>query len=957
MKEAYRRAGQQLSVVSPMIAAFFFNARGSRLEKSPLGLFRSVLHQILQRDHQLLTEMLQNFQEKELTRGKSGGQWEWHLVELQHFFKLAFTKPNSHRTMIFVDALDECDEGSIRDLVYYFRSVTDFAYAAGSDLNICLSSRHYPAITVQRCPEITVEYGNMADIVRYVHVKLHDSSQVDNTIPSLETQIVRKASGIFLWVVLVVEMLIEMIDDGKTAKYMEDTLNNVPMDLEELFSNLFRTLKPNELPKAVKLLQWVLLAEEPLNPADICLAIVFTSETPYRSLQEWKTSGEYVRSYEQMVRMIRSYSRGLIEVTDSVVQFIHESVRELFLRGNGFAILDNTLGPHAIGKGHSSISRACLNLINIEELGSVPYYDWQYLNQLGNPGWRLESPKRNSHWRTAASHNSSILRYAAGSIFHHSRQAEYNGVVPHHLVDLLSGTNTYLWERWKVLQHATKLNKFGDLAKADVSLLHALCAKGLVSCALRLLEHKADVDAKDKYGETALHWAAKEGHEAVVRLLVEAKADVNAKNNDRETALHRAAKNGHEAVVKLLVEAKADVNVKDSYGRTALHRTAENGREAVVKRLLDAKADVNVKDSYGRTALHRTAENGREAVVKRLLDAKADVNVKDSYGRTALHRTAENGREAVVKLLLDAKADVDVKETSYGRTALYGAVENGHEAVVKLLVEAKAEVNVKDSYGRTALYMAAASGHKAVVKLLLDAKADVDVKETSYGRTALYGAAENGHEAVVKLLVEAKADVNVKDSYGRTALHRAAENGREAVVKLLLDAKADVNVKDSYGRTALHRAAENGREAVVKRLLDAKADVNMKDSYGWTALYMAAASGHEAVVKLLLDAKADVDVKETSYGRTALYRAAASGRKAMVKLLLEAKADVNVKETSSGWTALHGAAGNGHEAVVKLLLEAKADVNVKSSGGWTALYMAAKNGHEAVVKLLQVGSR
>ena len=787
MKEAYRRAGQQLSAVSPIIAAFFFNARGSRLEKSPLGLFRSVLHQILQQDHQILTEMLQNFQKKELTRGESGRQWEWHLVELQHFFKLAFTKPNSHRTMIFVDALDECDEGSIRDLVCYFRSVTDAASAAGSDLNICLSSRHYPAITVQRCPEITVECGNKADIVRYVHAKLHDSSQVDSTVSSLEAQIVRKASGIFLWVVLIIEMLIEMIDDGKTAKDMEDILNNVPMDLEELFSNLFRTLRPNERPKAVKLLQWVLLAERPLNPADICLAIAFTSETPYMSLQKWKTSGDYVRSYEQMVRMIRSYSRGLIEVTDSVVQFIHESVRELFLRGNGFAILDNTLAPHAIGKSHSSISRACLNLINIEELGSIHHYhDWLDLNRPGSPGRRSESPKEYPHWREAASHSSSIIEYATDSLFHHSRQAEYSGVVPYHLVDLLSGTNTYLWERWKALQRATQLSEFGDLVKADVSLLHALCAKGLISCALRLLEHKADVDAKDEDGATALHRAAWNGHEAVVQLLLEHKADVDAKNNDRRTALYWAAARGHETVVKPLLQAKAVVNVKDRYGETVLHWAAERGHEAVVKLLVEAKADVNVKDSNGGTALYMAAERGHEAVVKPLLEAKADVDAKDtSHGWTALHWAAENGHEAVVRLLVEAKADVDAKETSHGWTALHRAAGNGHEAVVRLLVEAKA---------------------------------DVDTKETSHGWTALYWAAENGHEAVVRLLVEAKADVNVKDTYGRTALHRAAKSGHEAMVKLLVEAKADVNVKDSYGRTALYWAAEKGHEAVVKLL-------------------------------------------------------------------------------------------------------------------------------------------
>jgi ankyrin repeat protein len=47
----------------------------------------------------------------------------------------------------------------------------------------------------------------------------------------------------------------------------------------------------------------------------------------------------------------------------------------------------------------------------------------------------------------------------------------------------------------------------------------------------------------------------------VVKLLLEAKADVNAKASDGQTALHRAAGNGHEAVVKLLPEAKVDVKL------------------------------------------------------------------------------------------------------------------------------------------------------------------------------------------------------------------------------------------------------------------------------------------------------------------------------------------------------------------------------------------------------------
>jgi ankyrin repeat protein len=73
-----------------------------------------------------------------------------------------------------------------------------------------------------------------------------------------------------------------------------------------------------------------------------------------------------------------------------------------------------------------------------------------------------------------------------------------------------------------------------------------------------LLEHRADVNAPDQSGETALHLAARGGHEAVVRLLLEYRADVNAPDQSGGTALHLAARGGHEAVVRLL-EAKKEL--------------------------------------------------------------------------------------------------------------------------------------------------------------------------------------------------------------------------------------------------------------------------------------------------------------------------------------------------------------------------------------------------------------
>jgi ankyrin repeat protein len=60
----------------------------------------------------------------------------------------------------------------------------------------------------------------------------------------------------------------------------------------------------------------------------------------------------------------------------------------------------------------------------------------------------------------------------------------------------------------------------------------------------------------------ALHGAAGNGHETAIRLLLEHKANVDAKDKDGEAALYRAAKNGHEAVAWLLLDHEVDIDAK-----------------------------------------------------------------------------------------------------------------------------------------------------------------------------------------------------------------------------------------------------------------------------------------------------------------------------------------------------------------------------------------------------------
>ena len=83
-------------------------------------------------------------------------------------------------------------------------------------------------------------------------------------------------------------------------------------------------------------------------------------------------------------------------------------------------------------------------------------------------------------------------------------------------------------------------------------------------------------------------------------MLLDAKADLNARNSDGATALIVASENGHADVVRVLLDAKADVNAKDNYGGTAPMLASQSGHADVVRVLLAAKVDVNAKTSEGR---------------------------------------------------------------------------------------------------------------------------------------------------------------------------------------------------------------------------------------------------------------------------------------------------------------------------------------------------------------------
>jgi ankyrin repeat protein len=409
-----------------------------------------------------------------------------------------------------------------------------------------------------------------------------------------------------------------------------------------------------------------------------------------------------------------------------------------------------------------------------------------------------------------------------------------------------------------------------------------------------LVKDRADANAAQPDGTTALHWAAYHDDASAAKHLLAAGAKAGAENRYGVTPLALACTNGNTEVVKMLLAAGADANATQKGGETALLTAARTGRAGPVKALLEAGAKVDAKERNGQTALMWAAAEGHAEVIELLVKAGADPKARLKSGFTPLLFAAREGRTDAVQALLKAGVDVNsVIETDRkggyapknGSSALVLAVENGHFELAAALLKAGADPNDQRS-GFTPLHVLTwvrkpnrgdepegqppptGSGNLSslqFVKLLVKSGADVNArlekgasgkgKLGPTGATPFLFASKTADLPYMKLLVELGADPLLANKDGCTPLMAAAgigclapdeEAGTEAeclaAVEYLLTLKADVNTVDKNGETAMHGAAYKSLPKMVQLLADkgAKLDVwNRKNKYDWTPLLIA----------------------------------------------------------------------------------------------------------------------
>ena len=510
--------------------------------------------------------------------------------------------------------------------------------------------------------------------------------------------------------------------------------------------------------------------------------------------------------------------------------------------------------------------------------------------------------------------------------------------------------------------------------------LHLACKYKAMEIIRYLIEQaKCDPTIQNSKGELPLHVACNQGSLEMVELVSE--CNVNSRTNDGDTPLHIACKHRTLEVIKYLIQKKrcSPSQHREVYSTLCIHAACESKDMVLIRSIATPE---NVNNVYyaswdTNTPLHIACKSGNLVLVRFLVkEMCANINVLNAYEKLPLHFACTHGSLEMVELVSGCK-NVNSQD-SEGDTPLHVACRNGTLKIVKCLTREKhCDPTIQNKAGELCLHISCQRQSLEMLKLVSDCNPNCVTKKWYSDRedTALHIACRLGNLDIAKyLIMEKKSDPSINNDEEELPIHCACKHSLE-MVKLTVDmcSQSLISRTTNKGATPLHLACLYGKLETVRFLIEEKAaSLSVHDKNGLTPLHYACglcsyiSSDNEnmaAIARYMVTRhecnpleeclrKETIQSNKKNYNSSPLEKAVVEGNLELVKALTSGNLNVDYLN-SSGESMLHVACAHHQLDIIEFLVTGRyCNQAVQNRIGELALHIACRSGCLNTVRLV-----
>ncbi|KAF3075523.1 hypothetical protein CFAM422_002216 [Trichoderma lentiforme] len=602
----------------------FFFCTPDEKHSSAVAILRGLVYQLIRQRPNLIDHILSDFESAAKTQETLKSPDALWMV-----LKKLLQAPELGTVFCVLDGLDECDEDSSSLLAEnFYEYFLESSKPSRVQFKLTIVSRNIDRLDV--FPQVKLDPDNNEYVNSDIQNFIANSVKRLERIPgfndyreSIETTLLDRAQGTFLWVGFVITEL----SSKRTCIQIMETLERIPQGLHAIYSRMLAQIEASRRSVIFDILQWVIVAVRPLTLSELGEAI----HLPTTRISKDQAILDYI-----------TLCGHILTVHDEHVSLVHQSARDYLLQSEDNS--DPMLKEFQINAehAHATIAEVCLDYIEKSDLRNTPLdiKDASVIQKFPLLTYATMHWPEHASW-CSDTDNKNLFRLSrpifqeTSSVRQHWWQSYQKWNYTHYFMEALHDP---------LLLHM--VSYFG---------IYVLAREMLMTNTLLLTPPGVNRMLGGDIRNTSLSLAAIKGHTDIVQLLLANGAD------KKDEALKEAADNGHTDIVQLLLGNGAGGKDK------ALKWAASGGHTDIVQLLLANGADE--KDE----ALKEAAFEGQTAIVQLLLANGA--GGKDE----ALLWAASQGHMATVQLLLANGAGGKDE-------ALKEAAVRGHSPTVQLLM-------------------------------------------------------------------------------------------------------------------------------------------------------------------------------------------------------------------------------------------------------------------------------